>query len=163
MGAKSCSNIEYFWRLLDGVHSYALAASALHTPLNCHPTLTGTPVSLSVGFSSIALVPLSMTPRSLPTRLLRTKVMQGEGTKQQPSGPDDVAYLGRRTVQQRMRGNHVTLLAAIEGLGTEQREHPCSQRSRRSTPIMASTASIHQYIDTRQRALMDRCVQLRTI
>jgi hypothetical protein len=48
------------------VHSHALAASALHTPLNCHPTLT--PVSLSAGFSSIALALVSITPRSLPTK-----------------------------------------------------------------------------------------------
>jgi hypothetical protein len=46
------------------VHSHALAASALHTPLICRLALT--PVSLSTGFSLIALVPLSMTPRSLP-------------------------------------------------------------------------------------------------
>jgi hypothetical protein len=35
------------------VYSHALAASALHTPLDCHPTLN--PVSLSRDFSSIAL------------------------------------------------------------------------------------------------------------
>ena len=45
------------------VHSHALAVSALPTPLNCHPTLT--PVSLVVGFSSIALVFVSITPRPL--------------------------------------------------------------------------------------------------
>ncbi|OAG13217.1 hypothetical protein CC77DRAFT_724869 [Alternaria alternata] len=35
------------------LHSHALAASALHTPLNCHPTPT--PVSLSARLSSTAL------------------------------------------------------------------------------------------------------------
>jgi hypothetical protein len=48
------------------LHPHALAASALHTPLNCHPTLT--PVSLSTGFSSTALALVSMTSRSLPTK-----------------------------------------------------------------------------------------------
>lgn len=49
------------------VHSYALAASALHAPLNCHPTLT--PVSLSTGFSSIALALVSKMPRILPAEI----------------------------------------------------------------------------------------------
>jgi hypothetical protein len=50
---------------LSVVHSYALAVSALHTPLDCHPTLT--PVSLSAGFSLIALAFVSITSRPLPT------------------------------------------------------------------------------------------------
>jgi hypothetical protein len=48
------------------IHSHALAASALHTPLNCHPTPT--PGSLSAGLSSTALALPSTTSRSLPTK-----------------------------------------------------------------------------------------------
>jgi hypothetical protein len=47
------------------VHSHALAASALHTPLNCHPTPT--PVSLNASLSSIALALPSTTSRCLTT------------------------------------------------------------------------------------------------
>jgi hypothetical protein len=51
------------------VHSHALAASALHTPLNCHPTPT--PISLSASLSSIALALPSITSRCLPTKTAR--------------------------------------------------------------------------------------------
>jgi hypothetical protein len=45
------------------VHSHALAASGLRTPLNSHPTLTL--ISLSAGFARTALAPVSMTSRFL--------------------------------------------------------------------------------------------------
>ena len=41
------------------IYSHALAVSALHTPLDCHPTLT--PVSLSADFSLITLALVSIT------------------------------------------------------------------------------------------------------
>lgn len=41
------------------IHSHALAVSALHTSLNCHPTRT--PVSLSARFSLTALALVSIT------------------------------------------------------------------------------------------------------
>jgi hypothetical protein len=50
-----------------GLHSHAFAASALHLTLNCHPTLI--PVSRSSGFTLIALVLISMTPRCLQKHL----------------------------------------------------------------------------------------------
>jgi hypothetical protein len=51
----------------DSVHSHAFAASALHLTLHYHPTLI--PVSLSSGFTLIALVLMSMTPRCLRKHL----------------------------------------------------------------------------------------------
>jgi hypothetical protein len=50
------------------IHSYALAVSALRTPLSCHPTLT--PVSLNTSFPLVALA-LASTTRFLFTELAR--------------------------------------------------------------------------------------------
>jgi hypothetical protein len=54
-----CTLVSYVFYL----HSHALAASGLRTPLNSHPTLTL--ISLSAGFARTALAPVSMTSRFL--------------------------------------------------------------------------------------------------
>ena len=43
-----------------GIHSHALAASALRTPLSCHPTLT--PVSLVISLTLTVLALVSVAP-----------------------------------------------------------------------------------------------------
>jgi hypothetical protein len=79
--------------------------------------------------------------------------MQGEVTKQQSSGPDNVAYLGKGTVRQRIRGSYVTLLAAIKSFSTKHREHLCSPRLVRLTLSTASITSIHYSGVTKRKRL----------
>jgi hypothetical protein len=55
--------------LMAVIHSLALAASALHMPLSCYPTLT--PVLLSRGFTITVLDPVSITPSSLSAKIAR--------------------------------------------------------------------------------------------
>jgi hypothetical protein len=70
-----CDTVQHFLREphVDDrklhIHSLALAASALHMPLSCYPTLT--PVSLSRGFTITVLDPVSITPSSLSAKIAR--------------------------------------------------------------------------------------------